>query len=96
MREADVETYFKKQVEKRLGGLAPKFVSPGLNGVPDRLVLLPGGRVIFVELKAPKKNLRKLQEYVCGKIRALGFTVLKIDTKEGVDAFIAEVQNGGI
>ena len=96
MREAEVEAYFREQVKRRLGGLAPKFVSPGMNGVPDRLVLLPGGRVIFVELKAPRKDLRKLQEHVCGKIRALGFTVLKIDTKEGVDAFITEVQNGGI
>ncbi|MBQ8195427.1 MAG: VRR-NUC domain-containing protein, partial [Oscillospiraceae bacterium] len=47
---------------KDMGGLAPKFVSPGFDGVPDRLVLLPEGRLAFVELKAEGKKLRPLQE----------------------------------
>lgn len=44
-----------------MGGLAPKFTSPGFDGVPDRLILLPGGKVAFIELKAPGKTLRPLQ-----------------------------------
>ena len=52
MRESIVEKKFAAEVKKR-GGLAVKFVSPGFNGVPDRLVLFPGGRMAFVELKAP-------------------------------------------
>ena len=59
-RERDVE---KKLVEsvKRKGGLCPKFTSPGMDGVPDRIVLMPGGRIAFVELKAPGKRMRPLQ-----------------------------------
>ena len=62
-------SYSEKYVEqklvteaKKMGGLAVKFVSPGLDGVPDRLVLFPGGKVAFAELKAPGKKLRPLQE----------------------------------
>ena len=92
MQEKEIERYLCQQVKKRLGGMALKFVSPGLSGVPDRVVLLPGGKITFVETKAPGKNLRKLQEYVCGMIAALGFEVRRIDTKPGVDAFILEME----
>ena len=91
MLEKEVERYLREQVKKKLGGMALKFVSPGLSGVPDRVVLLPGGKVIFVETKAPGKKLRKLQEYVCGMIADLGFEVRMIDTKPKVDAFILEM-----
>lgn len=60
MRESVVEKKFTTEVKKR-GGLAVKFVSPGFNGVPDRLVLFPGGRMAFVELKAPGETMRPLQ-----------------------------------
>lgn len=96
VREKTVEKELCDRVKKDLGGLALKFVSPGQNGVPDRIVLIPGGRIYFVETKAPGKKLRKLQEYVCGLIRRLGFPVLRIDTREGVEAFVREVQTGGI
>lgn len=92
MLEKEVERYLREQVKKRLGGMALKFVSPGLSGVPDRVVLLPGGKITFVETKAPGKKLRVLQEHVCGMIAALGFEVRMIDTKPGVDAFILEQQ----
>ena len=55
MREKTVEAKLVKAV-KSMGGLAPKFISPGLDGVPDRLVLLPGGKLAFIELKAPGKG----------------------------------------
>lgn len=91
MPEKEVERYLCQQVKKKLGGMALKFVSPGLSGVPDRLVLMPGGKITFVETKAPSKKLRVLQKYVYGMIAALGFEVRMIDTKPGVDAFILEM-----
>lgn len=92
MLEKDVEGYLRRRIRDRLGGMALKFVSPGLSGVPDRIVLLPGGRIVFVETKAPGKKLRKLQEYVCGLIADQGFDVRRIDTKAGVDAFVQEME----
>lgn len=96
MLEKEIEQYLCKKVKKELQGIAFKFVSPGFSGVPDRIVLVPMGRIYFVELKAPGKKLRKLQKWVCDLIRGLGFLVLEIDTKEKVDAFISEVQRNGI
>lgn len=89
MRERDIEEYLRNQV-KKAGGKAYKFVSPGNDGVPDRLVLFPGGRVYFVELKAPGKKPRPLQIKQMRDIAALGCDVRVIDSKEGVDAFIRE------
>lgn len=96
MLEKDVEQYLCKKVKKELQGIAFKFVSPGQNGVPDRIVLVPHGHVYFVETKAPGKTLRKRQEYVCGLIRQLGFKVLQIDTRAKVDDFVKEVIKNGI
>lgn len=90
MRERDIEKYLREEV-KRIRGRAYKFESPGNSGVPDRLVLLPGGRVYFVELKAPGKTSRPLQINQQRKISSLGFEVLEIDSFYGVDEFIAKV-----
>jgi hypothetical protein len=87
LRENIIEEYLRNKV-KAIGGKAYKFVSPGNCGVPDRLVLLPGGRSIFVELKAPGKEPTAKQSLQHKKLRALGFTVLIIDSKEKVDEFI--------
>lgn len=59
MREKQVEQALVKAVKAR-GGICPKFVSPGLSGVPDRLVLMPHGKIAFVEVKAPKKKPKSL------------------------------------
>ena len=96
MLEKEIEKELCQRVRNELGGLALKFVSPGWSGVPDRIVLVPAGRIYFIETKAPGKKLRKLQEYVCGQISRLGFTVLRIDTKERVEDFLREVMQGGI
>lgn len=93
MRERGIEAYLRDQI-KRLGGIAYKFVSPGNAGVPDRIVLLPGGRVVFVELKAPGKQPTPLQLRQQKRIRNLGFQVLVIDSKAGVDEFIKGVRCG--
>lgn len=91
MREKSIEVYLRDQV-KALGGIAYKFTSPGNNGVPDRLVLLPGGRVVFVETKAPGKTSTPLQVRQQERIRKLGFTVYRdIDSLAKVDTLLREV-----
>ena len=69
MLEKSIEKKLADAVKKR-GGLAPKFVSPGLDGMPDRIVLMPGGRLAFVEVKAPGKKPRPLQEARHKKLRS--------------------------
>lgn len=88
--ESIIEKRLKKEIEL-IGGKALKFVSPGVSGVPDRIVLLPHGKIVFVELKAPGKKLRALQEYRAKELRNLGFRVECIDSIEGVENFIKEV-----
>lgn len=70
---------------KEAGGLAMKWTAPGFSGVPDRIVFLPGGKIIFVELKAPGKSLAPLQVRVHQMLAALGADVRTIDSTEGVD-----------
>lgn len=76
----------EKTIERRLcqeilalGGLAWKLISPGTAGVPDRLILLPGGRVAFVEVKAPGQIMRPLQARRKAQLEALGFQVYCLD-----------------
>ncbi len=91
IRERDIEKYLRDQV-KKIGGIAYKFESPGNAGVPDRMVLLPGSRVHFVELKAPGKKPTPLQLAQHRKINKVGHSVLVIDSKEKVDRFIEQVK----
>ena len=90
MRERNIETYLRDQVCKA-GGAAMKWVSPGNNGVPDRIVIMPGGRMAFVELKAPGKKPTQLQLVQHERLRALGCDVRVIDSREGVDELIKEL-----
>lgn len=90
MREKSIESKLTAEVH-RLGGLAPKFVSPGLDGVPDRLILLPGGKVAFAELKAPGKTLRPLQAVRKRQLEALGFRVFVIDSIEQIGGVLDEL-----
>ena len=92
MREKYIETKLVKAV-KSMGGLAPKFVSPGLDGVPDRLVLLPGGKIAFIELKAPGKELRPLQVRRKRQLESLGFLVYCIDRPEQIGEILNEIQS---
>lgn len=91
MRESEIEKYLKNEVQK-LGGLCYKFISPGNSGVPDRICFFKNGVVILVETKAPKKDLRKLQEWQKKRINDLGIKVLKIDSKIKVDEFIKKIK----
>ena len=90
MREKEIEQALTKEV-KKLGGMAFKFVSPGFDGMPDRLVILPGARVAFVELKAPGQHPRPLQESRHRLLRGLGMRVYVVDSIAGVKEVISEI-----
>ena len=92
MTEEYIEQKLVKAVKKR-GGMALKFVSPGLDGVPDRIVLLPMGRMAFVELKAPDKKMRPLQVRRKRQLEALGFLVYCIDRVEQIGGMLDEIKN---
>jgi hypothetical protein len=90
MREVLLEQHLVREVE-RVGGRAPKWVSPGQRGVPDRLVILPGGRTVYVEMKSPGKPLNPLQERWAKILQSLGHEVYKIDSVDAIERFIQEV-----
>ena len=74
MLERDIERILRDEV-KALGGYCLKLVCPGFTGVPDRLILLPGGKLCFVELKRPGQKERQRQAFVQSRLRRLGFYV---------------------
>jgi len=92
VREKAVEQKLVAAV-KSMGGLAPKFVSPGCDGMPDRLVLFPGGMMAFVELKAPGKKFRPLQMRRKAQLESLGFKVYCIDKPEQIGRILHEIQS---
>ena len=91
MRERTVEQRLVTEAKKH-GGLALKFVSPGLDGVPDRIVLLPGGHMAFVELKAPGKTMRPLQVRRKEQLEELGFSVYCVDGTEQIGGILDAIQ----
>ena len=92
MREKTIETKLVKAV-KSMGGLALKFISPGLDGVPDRLVLLPNGKAAFIELKATGEKMRPLQVRRKRQLESLGFSVYCIDRPEQIGEILDEIQS---
>lgn len=88
MLERKVEERLVERARKH-GGLAIKWTSPAFSGVPDRILFLPGGRIIFVELKAPGEKLRPLQSRIHGMLADLGADVRVIDSLEAVDLLFA-------
>ena len=88
------ESYIESQLVRRIraaGGLCYKWVSPGCDGVPDRIVILPGGRVIFVELKTETGWLSKIQQYTHMTMRERGVDVRTLYGLDQVKAFVKEV-----
>ena len=90
MEESRLERRLKKAIEN-LDGVALKLKVPNKRGMPDRMILLPGGRIYFVEMKAPGKKLRLLQRKRAKQLQALGFPVYILDSDKAVDAFLQEV-----
>ena len=87
MDEKTIERELVKRVKEE-GGIAYKFTSPNRRSVPDRLCLLPGGKILFVECKAPGKKPTKLQAREHERLRAMGFEVVVVDDKKDANALI--------
>lgn len=90
-REKTIEQKLVKAV-KAMGGIAPKFTSPGFDGMPDRIIILPGGKMGFVEVKAPGKKPRPLQEARHNLLRQMGCKVYVIDGAEQIQSVLAEIR----
>ena len=90
MKEKEIERALVLAIHLR-GGICPKWVSPGLDGVPDRIVILPGGHIAFAELKAPGKKPRPLQMARARKLCALGMMVYVIDRIDMIGGVLDEI-----
>ena len=90
MLEIEIEMQLVRAVKKK-GGRAVKFISPGFDGMPDRLVLLPGGKCGFEEVKAPGKRMRALQRVRHEMLKALGFKAYVLDAKEQIEEIINDI-----
>ena len=95
MKYSSEKTIEQKLVNavKAVGGIAPKLTSPGFDGMPDRLVLLPNGKVGFVELKAPGKKPRPIQTRRIEQLKNLGFKVYVLDNKDEIEVIINDIQS---
>lgn len=91
MRERDIERQLVSGI-KKLGGLCLKFVSPGCLGVPDRIIILPGGRILFVELKTEIGRLSGMQQHRIAELQALRADVRVVYGISAVRALLLELQ----
>lgn len=89
--EKRIEAKFREKI-KSLGGRALKFISPGNAGVPDRLVILPGNKIGFAELKRPGGKTTKLQDRQIAFIKKLGCFVMVVDSEEKINEFIERLK----
>lgn len=93
MREAEVERFLKEEIEK-LGGKCFKWVSPGQRGVPDRICILPGGRIVFAEVKVEKGGVVSgMQKYMHKILTGLGCRVFLLTGKPSVVKMVTELRN---
>lgn len=95
MKESAIEARLVREVRRR-GGLCYKFTSPGSPGVPDRIVILPGGRIVFIELKTEIGRLAKVQKWQIEELRKRGAEVRVLKGLDPVKEFLEEVDSGGI
>jgi len=91
MTEKKIEQALVSAV-KTQGGVCWKFVSPGTAGVPDRIILMPMGRIAFVEVKSPGERPRKLQLARHRLLRRLGFKTFVLDNPEQIGGILNEIQ----
>ena len=91
VRERQVEWKLVQEVRKK-HGMCLKFVSPGTAGVPDRIVLMPGGSIAFVEVKRPGEKMRPLQLKRKRQIEVLGFRVFCLDDPDRIWEVLDEIQ----
>lgn len=86
MRESELERILADEVRK-VGGRAYKWVSPGNDGVPDRIVFMPGGKIYLLELKTKTKKPRPIQEVQISRLRKLGQIVMVLRGMQGLIDF---------
>lgn len=91
MLESVSEKKLKREIEG-VGGLCYKFTSPGRQGVPDRVCIIPGGHVVFVEMKQENGSLRPLQRAEIARMKERGADVWVVYGNTGVDAFMTYVK----
>ena len=91
MREKVIEQKLVAEV-KTAGGICPKWVAPGFDGVPDRIAMFPGGKIAFVEVKAPGEKPRPLQRARHELLQKLGFRVYVLDEIEKIGGIIDEIR----
>lgn len=91
MLEKDLERKLVRQIEKA-GGLCWKFTSPGTVGVPDRIVMLPGGRIVFVEMKQEFGRVQNIQKYRQKQLLTVGFDARVIKGEKALQAFLDEIK----
>ena len=92
MREKTIE-HKLTIAAKNMGGIALKFVSPGFDGMPDRVVLIPGGHMGFVEVKSMGCNPRPLQVSRHGMLRSLGFKVYVLNDERQIGGILDDIQS---
>lgn len=92
MREKELERKIVDAVKKR-GGICPKWVSPGFNGMPDRIVILPMAKIGFVEVKAPGRKARPIQKARHEQLRNFGFRVFVIDSEDQIEPALDEIED---
>jgi len=90
MNEKIIERKLREKV-KAFGGLALKFYSPSFTGMPDRIVLMPGGRIWFAEIKTTGKKLSPRQQVVKPILEKLGFQVWVIDDEAKLQNFLNQI-----
>lgn len=95
MKESTIEARLVREVRK-LGGLCYKFTSPGSPGVPDRIIILPGGRVVFAELKTEVGRLAKIQKWQIEELEKRGAEIRVLKGMDQVLAFLEEVKSSAI
>lgn len=94
-RERDVESRLRKQIED-MGGLFWKFISPGNNGVPDRIAVFPDGRIVFVELKTARGVVSKTQSYQISRLVTMHQQVCIVRGVTGMRAFLRNMQEHSV
>ena len=90
--EKKLERSLKNSVEVKLKGVCLKLLSAHITGLPDRLCLFPGGKILFVELKTTNQKPRRIQLFIHNKLRSLGFRVEVVDTSEQIERLIREYE----
>lgn len=94
MLEKDIEAWLNKQIEK-MGGIAYKFVSPGNPGVPDRIYILPDGRVWFVELKQQFGRIANIQKWQRQRLLEMGCNYRLVRGMDDAKMFVQQLKGGG-